>query len=228
MLSDKRRMRGLLWLPLLALTAGCWQPRYFAPRENLTGSSPEGRGAAVYQVERDDDERTRGEVRIWSDGARARFTEEDEEVVDLHVAFEVENNGAVPLELDLEALQLEELFLDGYLQEPLAPASVDGRSRAEPGSTARVDVVFRPPTTYPSDVDSFDVRFAVRDGVGGVVGQVTPFAPARSRGYYNDPYWNDPYWGASYWGGGPWGPYGRWGWGGSWGWGVGYGNLRCR
>ncbi|MFN3242098.1 MAG: hypothetical protein ACE37K_11345 [Planctomycetota bacterium] len=213
-------MRGLLWLPLLALTAGCWQPRYFAPRENLTGTSPEGRGAAVYQVERDEDARTRGEVRIWSDGAQARFTDDDQEVVDLHVAFEVENNGEVPLELDVDSIRVEELFVDGYLKDPLLPQAVAGRPRAEPGTTTRVDLVFRPPTTYPSDVDSFDVRFAVRDGVGAV-GQVTPFAPAQQlRGRYRDRYWNDPFWGGGFWGPG-------WGWGYGWGAGWGYG-FRCR
>lgn len=221
MLSDKRGMRGFLWLPLLALTAGCWQPRYFAPRENLTGTSPEGRGAAVYQVERAGDARTKGQVRVWSDGAKARFTDDDQEVVDLHVAFEVENNGEVPLELDVESLGVEELFIDGYLEDSLAPQSILGRSRAEPGATTRVDVVFRPPTTYPSDVDSFDVRFAIDDGAGPV-GQVTPFAPVQNLrgGYYGDPYWNDPFWSGGYWG-----PYGwRGGWG--YGWGVGF-RGRC-
>jgi len=224
MLGEKRRMRGLLWLPLLALTAGCWQPRFFAPRENLTGTSPEGLGAAVYPVERADDARTRGQVRVWSGGAKARFTDDDQEVVDLHVGFEVENNGEVPLELDVDSLQVEELVLDGYLKDPLAPEAISGRTRAEPGSTARIDVVFRPPTTYPRDIDSFDVRFSVRDGVGAV-GQVTPFAPTTRvyAGYYGDPYWNDPFWRGGYWG--PYGSWSGWGWGWGWGWGVGY---RCR
>ena len=88
--------------------------------------------------------------------------------------------------------------------------------------------MFQPPTTYPSDIDSFGVRFAVRDGSGAVVGQMTPFAPAPARRAYADPYWHDPYWNGAYWGGGPYGAYRPWGWSGSWGWSVGWGGLRCR
>ena len=155
-------------------------------------------------------------------------TPTDQEVVDLHVAIELENNGKAPLELDVGSLKVEELYLDGLLQDELQPASVSGQPLVEPGSTSRVDVVFQPPTTYPSDIDSFGVRFAVRDGSGAVVGQMTPFAPAPPRGVYGDPYWRDPYWGGAYWGGGPYGAYGPWGWSGSWGWSVGWGGLRCR
>jgi len=221
-------MRSASWLPILAVTAGCWQPRYFEPRENLTGTSPDGRPAAVYQVERGDDPATSGELRVWSDGAEARYGEADQEVVNLHVAIELENNGTAPLELDVGSLKVEELYLDGLLQDELQPASVAGQPLVEPGSTSRVDVVFQPPTTYPSDIDSFGVRFAVRDGSGAVVGQMTPFAPAPPRGVYGDPYWRDPYWGGAYWGGGPYGAYGPWGWSGSWGWSAGWGGLRCR
>jgi|GEM_PF-5641212 len=221
-------MRRSLWIPVVALTAGCWQPRYFEPRENLTGTSPEGRPAAVYEVQRGDDDQARGQVRVWSDGAMARYDDDEQEVVDLHVALELENNGLVPLELDLESLQVEELYLNGYLQQVLAPASVEGSSRAEPGATARLDAVFRPATTYPREIDSFGLRFAVRDHGGGVVGQMTPFAPVPIRAFSGDAYWNNPSWNGSYWGGGPWGSYGSWGWGGGWGWSARWGGLRCR
>ena len=76
-------MRGLLCLPLLVLTAGCWQPRYFTPRENLNGSGPDGSPSAVYQVRHDEATATKGEVRVWSSGAKARFTDNDDEVVDI-------------------------------------------------------------------------------------------------------------------------------------------------
>ncbi|MCK5940591.1 MAG: hypothetical protein KAI24_01380 [Planctomycetes bacterium] len=200
-------MRALLWLPLLALTAGCWQPRYFAPRENVSATSPEGFDAAAYRIGRDGDQRVRGELRVWSGGAAARFTDDGVEVVDLKVSFELENNGEVPLELDPESVRIEELMVDGYLQEPLSPESRSGDHRAVPGSIARLDFVFRPPTTYPARIESFDLRFELHDGVGKV-GQVTPFAPVRrSRARFDD----DPYWGA-----------GAWGWGGYWGWGYGW------
>ncbi len=206
-------MRAFFVAPVLLAAVGCWQPRYFEPRENLTGLSPDGRAAAVYQVARGGAERVRGELRVWSDGAVARYAEDSEEVVDLHVAFELENNGEGPLELDLDGLRLEELVLDGAPSPELGPSSVAGSGRAEPGSTSRVDVVFRPPTTYPSDVEAFGVRFSVRDGFGGAVGQKTPFAPARAVPY------GGLYWGGGSWAGGFWGPYGGWsaGWGPGWG-----------
>lgn len=215
-------MRPLLWLPILALAAGCWQPRYFEPRENLTGLSPEGRPAAVYEVDRDQEGVARGQVRVWSDGAAARYTEDDAEVVDLSVAIELENNGTETLEVDVEGLRIEELFLNGYLQPHLAPADVVGRSRAAPGETARLDLIFQPQATYPADIDSFHLRFAVRDDGGGVMEQVTPFLPALLRPLSGGAYWSDRYWGGAYWGAPPAGFYGAWGW--SYGW----PGVRCR
>lgn len=208
-------MRGLLYLPLLLLTAGCWQARYFTPRENLNGTGPGGEPAALYKVRESEAVQSKGELRIWSAGANARFTDDDQEVVDLHVGFEIENTGDAPLELELESLVLEELFVDGYLQELLAPQSIKGAGKAAPGSTTRVDVVFRPKTTYPSDIDSFSVRFMVRDAANHEVAQVTPFVPAsrwRNVRTVNDPIWGSPFWGGYGWGPfGPWGAYGAWG-----------------
>jgi len=206
-------MRGLLCLPLLLLTVGCWQPRYFTPRENLNGTGPDGEPAALYQVRNDDAAQSKGEVRIWSGGAKARYIEADQEVVDLHVGFEIENTGAAPLELELDSLSLEELFVDGYLQAVQPPVTVSGSGQAAPGSTARVDVTFRPATTYPSEVDSFSVRFVMRDAAGNQVGQVTPFVPAlqwRQVRTVNDPLYGAYGWGAYGWGG-YYGAYGGWG-----------------
>lgn len=206
------------------LAAGCWQPRYFVPRENLNGTGPNGDAAAVYQIAHDERD-ARGEIRIWCEGAEARYTDAGAEVVDLHIGFEIENTGPSPLELDLETVAIEELYVDGYLREPLTPETREGDGRAAPGTTARVDLRFRPPTTYPRDIDSFSLRFAVRDEAGEMVGQVTPFSArptgAALRGV------GDPFWGPGVWANGvrPWGFYGGYGfWGGPWG-GSG---LRCR
>ena len=106
-----------------------WQPRYFEPRENLTGTSPEGLPAAVYEVSRGGDDRVRGQLRVWSDGAQARYAADDEEVVDLHLAIELENNGEGPLEVVLGSLQVEELSLAGEPQPPMAPVDVAGAAR---------------------------------------------------------------------------------------------------
>lgn len=219
-------MRSLCWLPFLVAAAGCWQPRYFEPRENVTGTSPEGLPAAVYELSRGGDDRARGQLRVWSDGAQARYAAGDEEVVDLHLAIELENNGAGPLEVVVGSLQVEELSLAGALQPPMAPVDVAGAARAGPGATSRLDVVFRPSTTYPSDVDTFSLRWAVRGVDGDLAAEVTPFAPIRARFGPGGLMWGDPTWSGAYWGAGPRGFYGPWSWGGAWGWSVGA--RRCR
>lgn len=211
-------MRGLLVVPLLLLSAGCWQPRYFVPRENLNGTGPDGNPAAVYTVRKGEAGDSFGEVRLWSKGAEARFTEDDE-VVDLHIGFELENTSDGPLGLDVSGVRLEELFIDGYLQDHLEPLEVDGEVIAEPGATTRVDMVFRPATTYPGEIDKFSVRFGVRSAQGELVGQVTPFVPGGrygTRTYIAPPLaytrygWGPAFGGFGYWGG-PWGGAGFWG-----------------
>lgn len=247
-------MRGLFVVPLLLLSAGCWQPRLFIPRENLNGTGPDGDPSAVYAVRDGVSEQVvagagaegaspvelgtaelstadllpaglgqqqsqirqkRGEIRLWSSGAKARYAEHDQEVVDLHVGFELENTSDAPLELDVDSVQVEELFLDGYLQGYIQPHSVTGSGQVAPGTTARVDMVFRPDTTYPSEIDSFSVRFAVRDGKGHRVGQVTPFVPGSrwQRGAtVRSPLGYGGFgWGGFYGWGGPWGGAGMWG-----------------
>jgi len=202
-------MRAALWVFALFVAAGCWQPRYFEPREHLTGASPDGLPAAVYPVAEGGGLARHGEVRVWSDGARARDAADGEEVVDLHVGIELENNGEGALDLDVASLQVEQLFVGGQPSPPLRPASVQGEARAAPGATARLDVLFRPPTSAPRDVDSFGLRFAVRDGAL---------------------HWG---WGGPVWGGAPWpgawgygpGP-GPWGWSGAWA--PGWGGPGCR
>ncbi len=234
-------MRAALWVFALFVAAGCWQPRYFEPREHLTGASPDGLPAAVYPVAEGGGLARHGEVRVWSDGARARDAADGEEVVDLHVGIELENNGEGALDLDVASLQVEQLFVGGQPSPPLRPASVQGEARAAPGATARLDVLFRPPTSAPRDVDSFGLRFAVRDGAAVVLAEMTPFAPARPVAFYGGPYggWGSAYgggalhwgWGVPVWGGAPWpgawgyGP-GPWGWSGAWA--PGWGGPGCR
>jgi hypothetical protein len=212
-------MRGLLVVSLSLLSAGCWSPRYFTPRENLNGTGPDGHPSAVYAVRAGDTAPGdtapgQGEVRLWSGGAKVHYDEDDREVVDLHVGFELENTSDAPLEIDIESLHVAELYLDGRLQGDLTRHSVTGNGQAAPGQTARVDVVFRPAASYPSEVDSFSVRFAVRDGQDQWVEQVTPFVPGRpwrSRLTAHSPLGFSRYgWGGLYGGYGWWrGPFDR-------------------
>jgi hypothetical protein len=207
------------------VSAGCWQPRYFAPRENLNGSGPEGDAAAVYALPAAPGASSPGEVRVWCAGAKARY-DGDDEVVELFVGFELENNGQEPVGIDPAQVVLEDLMVDGVLQPPLAPHSVMGSGQAVPGMSMRYDLVFRPEADAPSDISRFAVRFSVLAGERVVLSQRTPFGPARSRvrGYYAYP--DDPWlygrvgygWGYGVWG--PWGPYGP-------GWGP-YGPFLCR
>ncbi len=219
-------MRGLIVVPLLVLLAGCSQPRYFTPRENLNGRGPDGDAAAVYKVRTVPSESAAkvkvafeadpklgpaiGEVRIWSGGAKSRTTAADERIVELHVGFELENTGDAPLHFDLESVAVEELLVDGQMQDQISPVEVTGTGVAAPGSTGRVDLLFCPQNVCPQGVESFSVRFVMRDGAGNSVAQVTPFEPVRI--------WRqrDPGWGYRYggrWGGyyGIYGGYGLWG-----------------
>jgi len=205
--------RALLFALLLALPA-CWSPRAFTPRERVDAAGPGGVPAALYAIPAADaGEPSVAELRVWSAGAKARFTADDREVTELHVGFELENNGATPLQLDLGALTCEELLLDGLLQPHLQPVRMDGDGLAAPGKTARVDVLFEPATNRPRDIDSFQVRFSVRDGERHALQQVAPFGP------WQRPLAGDPLW----YGSAGWGWYGGYGPGPGPGWGPGWG-----
>lgn len=184
-------MRVLALLPLLAVTAGCWQPRYFAPREHLDGNGPQGEPAALYAVPPATDAAASAEVRVWSGGATAHFADDDDrELVELHVGFELENNGDTPLQIDLASIVCQDMLLDGTPQPPLNPVRVVGAGTAAPRTTVRVDAVFEPPTTTPRDIDAFATSFVVKRGEEQVLSQVTPFAPWEPYPYGRDYYWS--------------------------------------
>jgi hypothetical protein len=210
------RLRHSLLLPLLSSFAACWGPRHFTPREYVNGTAPSGEPAAIYVVPAADaTQPALGEVRVWSAGARARYGDGDDdgEIVELTVGFELENTSQDALQLDLGSLCCDDLTIDGLLQAPLEPVAVQGGGYAAPGTTERVDVTFRPAADVPRDIDGFAVRFQVRAGDRIALRQVTPFGP-RVLAAADQP---DPYWGAF----SPWGP--------GFGWGLGFGySLRCR
>lgn len=176
---------------LLLLCTACWNPRYFAPREYVNATGPGGMPAANYVVPTGAlDAPPAAELRVWSNGAKARFTDDNREVVELHVGFELENNSAIPLQLDLGSIVVEELLLDGVLQKTLVPLRLLGDGAALPKTTARVDAIFEPGTTQPRDVDAFAVRFRVTGDGRELLQQVTPFGPhVRSNDRYRDSGW---------------------------------------
>ena len=197
-------MRALAAL-LLSTFAACWSPRYFAPREYVGATSPDGSPAALYQVPGAAGAVSSAEVRVWSRGASAEFAADSREVVEVHVGFEVENNGEEPLQLDLGTVVLEAMTIDGVLQPPLSPLRIVGDGTAAPRTTARVDLWYEPAAPKPRAVDAFSVRFVLRAGDRVALQQVTPFGAWTYAAYY-DPYWSS------------------WGW--SWGWGFS-GGVAC-
>lgn len=195
-------MRSALLLPLLLLQAACWSPRYFTPREHVNGTGPKGHAAAVYSVAgADAAQPPGGEVRMWSQGARAHYDANQDEVVQLHIGFELENTGAEPLQLDLAGMRCEEVMVGGLLLPPFAPLRVEGDGYAPPGSTARVDVTFQPAAEAPRDIEGFAIRFTVLAGERRALSQVTPFGPRVQQST------GSAYYGSGF--GSPWG----WGWG---------------
>jgi hypothetical protein len=196
-------MRTLALAASLLCTA-CVDHRYFAPRENLNGTGPGNHPAAVYPFAAD---AAVGEVRIWSRGSHPLGDEDEEYIAEVHVGFELENNGAVPLQLDVDNLQCEGMVIGEKELRGPKPVRTSGKGLAESGTTARVDLWFRPgPEVEPRDVVAFTVRFAVTANGAPVLQQLVPFAPYVREDYYH-PYRYDPW---------------------MWGWGFGVGIHYCR
>jgi len=170
-------------LLLAAFAAGCVNHRNFAPRENQNGCGPGGQPAAVYPIQAGD---AQGELRLWSGGSDAA----GDEVTEVHVGFEVENVGALPLRIAIEDVRCDEILVGGQRLENVPIARFEGQPAAQPGAVARLDVWFRPGTGRPRDVTGFAVRFQVRAGETAVLTQVTPFAPFVPA---RDPLHDDPW-----------------------------------
>lgn len=185
-------------LAAVFLFAGCSTHRYFAPRENRNGTGPAGDPAAVYVL---GDKPPIGEVRVWSRGAD-RIEVGDEDAVELHVGFEVENTGTEPLVLDAQGLVCSDVWVDGKRSTDLPPVRVAGEAEAAPGRSAVLDAWFRPQAADPYDLDGFSLRFRVRAGDRDALVQVTPFVPYAVPDRWRDDryFWYGGYWSRHYWG----------------------------
>jgi hypothetical protein len=179
----------------------CAGGRQFAPREYQNGHAPTGMPAAVYPLPAP----LRGEVRVWSDGASP-----DEAGASAHllIGFEVENPDGPELVLEPADVHVRTLVSDSQVGEQARQRDEPGAARAQPGSTARLGLVFELPAGMPPrTVEGFEVHWLVRAEGGGSYAQVTPFSvylPAAATRYA----WADPW---------PW-----------WGFGFGYYGYRCR
>lgn len=197
--------RILLLSTLLLLLGACSSMRQFAPREQLNGSGPSGAPAALYPL--GDAAGRRGELRLWSDGARL-VRIDGQEQTRLHLGFELENFTDQPLQLDPDGIWLQRLSIDeqGRDDQP-KPVQVQGQSEAGPGQTTRFDAWFDPGAgVQPRAIDGFDVHWRVQRQDGSMAWeQATPFQP-----FVRQAQW-DPYpWGIGF-GFGYWGyPYHGW------------------
>jgi hypothetical protein len=204
--GDKKAMRPLL-LAAVAVFAACSPARYFAPRENQNGTGPDGHPAAVYPLA---GVPSAGEVRLWSGGA-VGVDVDGEDLVEVHLGFELENTGGEPIAVDPTALQCDDVWVDGLQLAAVPPARIEGATEAAPGRSAVFDVWFQIDAARPGDLDGFSVRFRVVAGGRELLAQATPFVPYRPYRVWRD----DSYW----WYGGYWGrPYFWWGPGFGYGW----------
>ncbi len=199
-------MRQVL-LAAVVSVAGCSTQRYFTPRENVNGTGPGGHPAAVYAL---GGQPPGGEVRVWSRGADVVESDAGD-VVELHVALELENTGSESFGVDAGSVQCTDLWLDGTRLPELAPVRLEGQPEAAPGSSAVLQAWFRPATARPRDIDGFALRFSVRAGDRVLLTQAVPFVPyvARDRWHDDHFFWYGGSWGRPYY----WGP----------GFGIGFG-----
>jgi len=176
----------VLMLCLLALASACANHRYFAPREHRDGHGPDRHPAAVYALQ---GEGAHGEVRIWSAGS-ARAAGGGEGGSEVHLGFELENTGRLPLQLDLGAVRCDELRAGDEVRGPLRATRVTGNPEVAPGTTGRVDAWFEPgPGIAPRRIESFVAQFVVRSGEVELCQQRVPFVPwAPDYSRYDDPW----------------------------------------
>jgi len=176
---------------LLPLFASCNEYRHFAPRESLNGWSASGQPAALYQL--GDQGGKKGELRIWSDGAR-RDGSGGHDTTIVHVGCELVNTGGQPLSLDLAQVRLQNLTAGALKIDGLQPQRVQGEAAAVPGHSNRVEFWFDPGDgVRPTAISGFEVHWQVRTEGGTGFEQITPFAPYVR---YHDPWYDDgwPYW----------------------------------
>lgn len=168
-----------------ALMAGCAGTQHFDAAERATGLSPQGYGAAEYDIW--GARGNAGEARVWATGAYEANVDGREMTV-IEVVLELENNAAEPMVLS--ALRLDSTNADGVRLTDLAPVRVEGGGVVAPGQLERVRAYFAIPERYdPEDIGDFRVRWALRQGER-TYAQRTPFLQAPE--YYYDPFY-DPF-----------------------------------
>ncbi len=186
------------------LCAACASSRNFAPRENQNGTGPTGAPAAVYPLPAP----MRGDLRLWSDGARRSAPDGIPERTELLLGIEIENTGDAPIRVQPEDVVVRAVVgADAAFAARAAEAvAVDGAPQlaaieATHGATARLGLMFVIDAAMPRDIQAFEVHWRVSSGDASGA-QVTPFVvhveDLRSL-TWRDPW---PWWGPGfgYWG----------------------------
>lgn len=167
--------------------AGCAGTQHFDAVERATGLSPQGYGAAEYDIW--GPMGNAGQARVWAVGAY-EATVGGSEMTVVEVVLDLENNGPEPMVLS--ELRLDRVDVGRARIEDLAPMRVDGDGTVPPGGEQRVRAYFAIPLRVdPEDIGDFRVRWAVRQGER-TYAQRTPFLQAPD--YYYSPYYYDPFW----------------------------------
>jgi hypothetical protein len=187
-------LRSLLLVLLALFGLGCGasvQP--FVPVAGVRVPAPEGPYTAA-EIDLAGDAQRSGEVRVWSRGAY-RTELEGRAVTLVHVGFELENRGSVPLQLDERRLSLDDVALaDGTLQH-VAPVRVEGNASVPPASTAHVDAYFSMPRrTWPDAVLAYRVAWLVQ-GEGRSYAERTEFESPRAWRWYGGYAYYPGFWG---------------------------------
>jgi hypothetical protein len=130
------------------------------PTEHVTAFSPGGgHYAAEYPIEEGGS--AVGDVKVWSEGAE-RDGSDSEPHTQVHVGFELDNQGDTPLRFDAKQLYLEEMPKEGTPAGRVSPESITGDTLVPPGQTRQIDANFAlPASVWPSDVPGYRVAWRV-------------------------------------------------------------------
>lgn len=173
-----QRMTRVIVASIFFCLAGCASgTQAFMPGTNLHGLRADGHREALYVLQ--GKQGRFGEVKTWSRGAVVSVLDGAPRTV-LHVGFELNNTGALPLVLSAKEIVLEVIHTDGGSFQSIAPRFARELAVA-PQSIGQSQAIFvLPDGVDPSDVRSFQVRWAAHAGLQ-TYRQATPFLALRER-----------------------------------------------
>lgn len=202
------------WLAIVAVAgAGCTgaaqEASAFHPTERVEGRTMEGYKEASYDLTAQGTRR--GEIEVWSPGARQMNTPSGSRAV-VRVGFTLDDVGQVPLDLDVSNIRLESFQAKTARKADLPAVLVSGKTAVAAGTSENAEVQFElPPDVHVSDISAFRIKWSVRSGDEAYT-EFTPFAQEKTREYayipvtsYYYPYypWDYPFYDPFYYDFGP-------------------------